>query len=285
MKLSTTGLRLSADAAIDLHLHTAYSDGKWAPVELLGFLAREEFSLGAICDHDRTDRCAEIQQLAIGQNIPMLVGVEISATWRGEMTDLLCYGFEPGKNALSALCEETFHRQQENTRATWETMRKQGYELPPGTLEGILEEPSSMQPHVMADRMVEFGMGKGEKRVGQILFDAGCEFALNDPATVVKAAHSSGAVCLLAHPGAGEGFVTYDADLLEEFLAAAPIDGLEIYQPKNNPEQTGIYREFALRNHMLISAGSDSHKSEKPPIKYRAELCRDLLERVGIAVG
>jgi len=36
---------------------------------------------------------------------------------------------------------------------------------------------------------------------------------------------------------------------------------------------------------LLVSAGSDSHKPEKPPIKYRAELSRELLERVGIQVG
>jgi hypothetical protein len=46
-----------------------------------------------------------------------------------------------------------------------------------------------------------------------------------------------------------------------------------------------MYREYAQRHHLLISAGSDSHKPEKPPVKYRAELCRALLERVGIQIA
>jgi len=63
-----------------------------------------------------------------------------------------------------------------------------------------------------------------------------------------------------------------------------PIDGLEVYQPKHSPEQTAMYLEYAQKNHLLISSGSDSHRPEKPPIKYRAELSRDLLEQVGIRI-
>ena len=45
-----------------------------------------------------------------------------------------------------------------------------------------------------------------------------------------------------------------------------------------------MYREYAQRHHLLTSAGSDSHGPDKLPIKYRAELSRGLLERVGIQI-
>jgi hypothetical protein len=91
-------------------------------------------------------------------------------------------------------------------------------------------------------------------------------------------------VCLLAHPGRGDGFATYDAQLLDEFRQEAPIDGLEVYHPLHTPAQATMYQEYARRHHLLISAGSDSHHPDRPPIKHRAELCRDLLERVGIQI-
>jgi predicted metal-dependent phosphoesterase TrpH len=102
------------------------------------------------------------------------------------------------------------------------------------------------------------------------------------PATIVEAAHQSGAVCILAHPGRSDGFVCYDGALLEELRGEAPIDGIEAYYPLHTPEQTAIYLSYAERHHLLTSAGSDSHSSNKPPIKYQAGLCRDLLERLGI---
>ena len=55
MDLSTTRLVLASDAAIDLHLHTTYSDGTWTPEQLLDHLASEAFGLVAIADHDRVE--------------------------------------------------------------------------------------------------------------------------------------------------------------------------------------------------------------------------------------
>ncbi len=102
---------------------------------------------------------------------------------------------------------------------------------------------------------------------------------------MVEAAHRSEAVCLLAHPGHEDGFITYDVQLLDQFRREAPIDGLEVYHPLHTPARTDMYREYARRHHLLISAGSDSHRPDTPPIKYRAELCRDLLEWLGIQIN
>ena len=113
---------------------------------------------------------------------------------------------------------------------------------------------------------------------------AGCKFATNDPAAVAEATHRSGGVCLLAHPGRKDGFMTYDIQLLDQFCQEVPVDGLEVYYPLHSPAQTTMYREYAQRHRLLTSAGSDSHGPDKPPIKYRAELSRGLLERVGIQI-
>jgi predicted metal-dependent phosphoesterase TrpH len=63
-----------------------------------------------------------------------------------------------------------------------------------------------------------------------------------------------------------------------------PIDGLEAYYPAHTAEQTAMYLEYVRKHRLLVSSGSDSHGLENKPIKYRAELSRDLLECVGIQV-
>ena len=284
MNLSTTGLSLAADSAIDLHLHTTYSDGRWTLEPLFDYLLREQFGLVAIADHDRADTVAAIQQLALDKHLPVLVAVEMTTTWKGEMTDLLCFGFDPGHNALNDLAQDLLRRQQENTRQVYENLQRQGYVLSPDALSAILAKPSSQQPHALVALLREHGYGLGEPSAGKIVMAAGCAFATNDPAEVVEAAHRGGAVCLLAHPGREDGFVTYDVQLLDQFRQEVPIDGLEVYYPVHTPAQTAIYREYAQRHRLLTSAGSDSHGPDKPPIKYRAELSRGLLERVGIQI-
>ncbi|MFZ5916047.1 MAG: PHP domain-containing protein [Chloroflexota bacterium] len=284
MNLSTTGLRLAADSAIDLHLHTTYSDGRWTLESLLDHLLGEQFSLAAITDHDRTDTVAAVQQLALDKHLPLLVAVEMTTTWKGELTDLLCFGFDPNHNTLNDLAQDLLRRQQENTRQVCQNLQRQGYTLSPDTLPAILAQPGSQQPHALVALLEKHGYGLGEPSAGEIVMAAGCTFATNDPAAVVEAAHQSGAVCLLAHPGRDDGFVTYDVPLLDEFRQEAPIDGLEVYYPLHTPAQTAMYQEYARRHHLLTSAGSDSHGPDKLPIKYRAELCRNLLERLGIQV-
>jgi len=91
-------------------------------------------------------------------------------------------------------------------------------------------------------------------------------------------------VCLIAHPGHKDGFVTYDVQMLDKLRQEIPIDGLEVYHPRHTPEQAIMYLEYAQQHHLLVSAGSDSHKPEKPPIKYKAELCAGLLERLNIII-
>lgn len=128
------------------------------------------------------------------------------------------------------------------------------------------------------------GYGIGEPSAGQLITDAGFFWATNDIAAVVDATHRSGAVCLIAHPGRGEGYTRYDVNLLDELRSQVSIDGFEVYYPTHTPEQIIMYRDYAKTHHLLTSSGSDSHGPEKQPIKYRAELSRSLLERLGIQI-
>ena len=295
-------LILTPDTPIDLHLHTTYSDGKWTPEQLLDHLVQEQFGLAAITDHDRPDTAIAIQQLAQDKHQPVLVGAEMTTVWHDEntdqrrdelsglheMTDLLCFGFDPERNALKDLAQDLWRRQCENTQEVYENLLQHGYRFYESAeaLADLLAVPSPDQPHELAALLVKNGYGTPERSAGRIILEAGCIFALNDLAAVVEAAHQDGGVCLIAHPGHSVGgFVTYDLQMLDKLRSEIPIDGLEVYHPKHTREQTEMYLKYAHDHDLLISAGSDSHgRPDKPPIKYQAELCRALLEWAGIQV-
>jgi len=282
MKLSTTDLVLAPDAFVDLQLHTTYSDGTWIPEQLIDYLINEQFGLVAITDHDRLDTVAALQQLALEKHLPVLVAAEMSASWQGGVTDVLCFGFDASPNALGDLARNVLQRQQENTREVYENLLRKGYAFPehPDALSAILEKPSSQQPH----ELVTLLKSTGEQSAGKIVWEAGCTFVTNDIVAIVEASHRSGAVSLVAHPGREDGFITYDVDLLNKLRKEAQIDGLEVHYPAHTPKQTTMFLEYAQQHDLLISSGSDSHSLDKPPIKYPAELSQALLERVGIQI-
>jgi 3',5'-nucleoside bisphosphate phosphatase len=281
----TPHLVLALDAAIDLQMHTTYSDGTWTPEQLIDYLASEQFGLVAITDHDRIDTATSLQQLAARKQLPLLAAAEMSTSWKGELTDVLCYGFDPKENKLHDLAQDVARRQGENTREICENLRKAGISTPnPHEMKALLEKPSAQQPFELESFLNNHGYGKEEPSAGKLITDSGFSWATNDIAAVVDAMHQSGGVCLIAHPGRGEGYTIYDIDLLDELRREVPIDGFEAYYPAHTAEQIAMYLEYARKHGLLTSSGSDSHGPENKPIKYRAELSRSLLERLGIEV-
>ncbi len=217
---------LSPDSAVDLQTHTCLSDGQWTPRQLVEYFVSEGFALAAITDHDRVDTAAVLQKLSQETHFPLLVAAEMTTSWRGEMVDVLCFGFDSAYPALSELAQDVLRRQCDNTRAVYDRLCEAHY-LPQydvGELAAILSCPSAQQVHEL-QRLVSRHNRAGLP--GKIISEAGFSFASSDIAAVVDAAHQSGAVALVAHPGRGGEFTCFDTDLLDQLRREVPIDGLE----------------------------------------------------------
>jgi len=283
----TTGLALAPDASIDLHMHTTYSDGRWPAEQLINYLVTEGFDLVAITDHDRVDTVTGIQQLAAQQNLPVLAGVEMSTEWNGKMGHVLCYGFDPDTNDIRGVSELVVQRQLANTHQVYDTLRSKGYEFP---REEEVLAANGGKLHRPADNIQllrAHGYASDWQTGLRMIREAGFHSILADMAETVDAAHRSGAVCLIAHPGRQEpGFTFYDTELLDQVRAEVPLDGIEVYHPYHKPELVETYLEYVRKHDLLLSTGSDSHSLPgRMPVKHRAEISRQLLERVGIQVA
>jgi predicted metal-dependent phosphoesterase TrpH len=283
----TMNLTLSPDAPIDLHMHTTYSDGRWPAEQLINYLVTEGFNLVAVTDHDRIDMVASIQQLAATKNLPVLSGVEMSTQWKDKMGHVLCYGFDPEHNYLGEITSAVVKRQLENTHEVYDELRRRGYKFP--RQEKVLAENGG-QLRRPADNILLLREHRyvSDWQTGvQKIQEAGFRSIMADMAETVDAAHRSGAVCLIAHPGRRErGFTFYDPALLDEVRVEVPLDGIEVYHPYHSPEIIQTYLEYVHKHNLLLSTGSDSHcHPGRMPIKHRAEISRRLLERVGIHVA
>lgn len=286
MEPPTTHLTLSPDSSIDLHMHTTYSDGHWPAEQLIEYLATEGFDLVAITDHDRVDMVASIQALGAQHNLPVLAAVEMSTQWHGQMGDVLCYGFDPLANELQPLTEGVVSRQLANTRAVYDTLCSRGYAFP--RQDEILAKNGG-QLRLPGDNIAllrAHGYASDYYSALRLITEAGYVSIKAEMAEAVAAAHLSGAVCLIAHPGRREpGFTFYSLDLLDQVRAEIPLDGIEVYHPTHTPASSEEYLAYARQHRLLQSTGSDSHSiPSRMPIKYRAEISRDLLERVGIII-
>lgn len=282
----TTNLTLDPGAAVDLHMHTMYSDGRWPVQQLIDYLVAEHFDLVAVTDHDRVDKVAEIQELAAQQNLPVLSGVEVSTEWNGKMGHMLCYGFNPSDNHLSDVTEKVARLQLENTYQVNQELRDRGHAFP--RQEEILaaNDGQLRRPSDNALLLREHGYAASWQAAMQMIREAGFRSIMADMAETVDAAHRSGALCLIAHPGRREsGFTFYDPSLLDQLRQEIPIDGIEVYHPYHRQDIIEAYQQYVQKHDLLFSAGSDSHcVPGRMPIKHRAEVSRRLLLRLGVSV-
>ncbi|MBL8154363.1 MAG: hypothetical protein JNM70_09280 [Anaerolineae bacterium] len=277
-------MHLKPDAPIDLQLHTVYSDGTWTPDGLIDHLLREGFGAAAITDHERVDIVPALQALARAKGFLLLPAVEMTTRWGEAWVDMLCFGFDPQASPLRALADDVLRRQQDNIRQTVQGIAQQGVVLDEGAVQAILDEPAVRQPHSLVRLAEQMPHEGGERAIRRLLLGAGLEVVATETAVVVDAAHRSGGVCLIAHPGRGDGYLCFDEPLLDQLRGEVPIDGFEVDYPAHTREQAARFRAYAERHDLLTSAGSDSHTPDNPPVKYRADSCRKLLARLGIHV-
>lgn len=280
----SAGVHIAASASIDLQTHTYLSDGTWMPESLIEHFVAHGFASAAITDHDRVDTMNELQHIAHEKGFPLLVATEMTTRWRDSMVDILCFGFEKNPAPLSQLCSAIHQAQSANSQQVYQYLLANGYlaEDDPSALAAILNATTSRQPHMVFDLFLQHNPHLQEDF--SPLKAAGYQLCTNPTLAVVEATHASGGVALIAHPGRTDGYATFDAALLDQFRAEIPIDGIEVYYPRHKPEQVTLYRMYAEEHAWLMSAGSDSHKPQDPPIAYPAYTCKALLARLEIEV-
>lgn len=283
-------LSLASDAAVDLHIHTRYSDGKWVPRELFAALAQGGLRLVSVVDHDQLAHLPEVVALGDAYGIPVVAGTEVTTEWRGLPAHMLCYaplriGFVG--DALTSLMAETDARMRANTRLVYETLTARGYAFPrqAEVLADMGGEP--VRAMDVAALLLAHGYADSPQDALRMVTVAGYQQARAPMGEAVAAAHASGALCLIAHPGRGEGEMhRYTPDEITGILDdGIPLDGVEVYYPTHTPAQVEAYAALARGYGLLVGAGSDSHgPHQRMPVAYPAGLIASLLERLGIAI-
>jgi predicted metal-dependent phosphoesterase TrpH len=274
------------DDPIDLHLHTTYSDGRWSPSDLFDHLANRNFRVVAVADHDSVAHIEEMRRLGAERALHVVAAVEVTTSWRGLPAHLLCYATQFTGEGLARLVERTERDQRANTLAVFAELQRRGHTFL--RRHDVLPE-SDGQPVRPIDnaRLLHAHSDTADlDRALAMIVDAGYRQITAPLAAAVAAAHASGALTLLAHPGRGGGEIhRFDPDVVEALLAEVPLDGIEVYYSTHTSDQITAYADLVRRHDLMASAGSDSHgPDQRLPVAYPARLAAALLARCGLSL-
>jgi 3',5'-nucleoside bisphosphate phosphatase len=278
--------RVRSANAVDFQMHTVYSDGHWQPVELFDYLAAHAFRAVAITDHDTLEHSDELMALGAERGIIVLRACEVSTNWRGGRTDLLCFAGELTSDTLARFVRGIERSQYENTLAVHENLLRRGYQFPHMADELAFQGGELRRPSDNARLLLRHGYADSLGVAMKMIRDAGYISITVPLAEAIEAAHASGAVALIAHPGRdSDGIQLHSPAVLAEILTEIPIDGAEVLYPLHTPQQVEEFSVFIAERDLLRSAGSDSHGPRgRLPIPYPSSSCAALLARCGVEV-
>ncbi len=240
----------------DLHIHTDYSDGKYPPARVVKFAYDAGLTHIAITDHDTVCGVEEAMEYGKKYGVEVIPGIEFSSIFEGKDVHILGYFIDYTspfvKNYLARLKKERENR----AMVMVEKLNNMGYDIDFERVKEIAQHGALGRPHIAA-ALYEKGYtsSKEEAFYGLIGNDDPAyvpKFEVSVP-NAIDFLRKSGALVVLAHPG-----LIGDRETALKVLEFN-FDGIEVYHPKHSESDIDFFRDFALRNGLIITGGSDFH--------------------------
>ena len=245
---------------VDLHLHSRFSDGTYAPDELVAEARRYGLAAIALTDHDSVEGCPETERACETAGIEFIVGTELTVEEEGNEVHILGYGMDTHNPTLLKEIAQFQAVRQNRIREMVERLNRLGIPLSADAVFALANCRAPGRPHV-ARALVAAGLCRS--------LDEAFERFLkkNRPAWVPKfkmggkkaleLIHQAGGAAVLAHPGLNR------TDDVIPGLVDAGIDGIECFHTKHSTATTEHYLELADEFHLLVTGGSDCHGMNK----------------------
>ncbi|MDH4140558.1 MAG: PHP domain-containing protein [Coriobacteriia bacterium] len=246
---------------LDLHVHTAASDGSLPADEIVRRASAAGLAALAITDHDSVDGIQSALKAAESTDILVIPGVELSAVHENRDVHILGYFV----NHTDATFLETLERlrvaRRERASIMVETLAEAGFELSLDEVLLLAEGASVGRSHV-ARVLVERGHADSMADAFERFIGRGRPYYVPKPvarpASAISTILDAGGLPVLAHPG-----VTGIDDAIPDLVAAGLV-GLEAYHAEHDISQRRRYESLAGQMGLIVTGGSDYHGKASP---------------------
>lgn len=243
--------------SIDLHIHSTASDGTLPPDVLVAEARARGLTAMALADHDSVDGVETALATGAKLGIRVVKGVELSArTADGRDMHILGYRIDHKDARFLERLADLRERRRVRAMRMIQALRNGGYRLDPDEVMQMAGGGSVGRAHI-ARALEATGRVKSQGAAFRDLIGHGKPFYVAKPgvtpADIIALIRSACGIPVLAHPG-----VTRVDDLFGE-LAAAGLQGIEVWHAEHSARDVKRYSEIARRRGMVATGGSDYH--------------------------
>ena len=270
---------------LDLHLHSAASDGELRPQDLVSKAAQAGVRTLALTDHDSMAGVAEAQTQAAELGLEFIPGVEISARWREMDVHIVGLNLAADSAALSDQLASQQQRRQERAQQIAAKLAKLGLDDSYAAAAKLSPQGIPARPH-FAEVMVAGGMCSNRKQAFQRYLAVGKPAYVKTPwpsmETVIQWITAAKGVAVLAHPARYPLTLTKLETMVTEFSEQGG-QGLEVVTATQTRAQIKSMARLVERYGLYGSIGSDFHGAKMPWIQLGRlpplpENCRSVAE-------
>jgi phosphoribosyl 1,2-cyclic phosphate 1,2-diphosphodiesterase len=244
----------------DLHCHTRLSDGSMGIDDLIILAKKQGIDKIAITDHDCLAGTVRGRLIGERHGVTVIPGVELSATdsKRGRKVHILCY-LSDSPDRLEGLCRRNLIARKRAGQHMVIRVAKRFPTTPELIVKCASGSTNIYKQHIM-HALMECGI---TDQIFGALYDelftpeSDANVIVNakfpEPSEIIEAIHDAGGIAVLAHPNLFDSM-----ELLEE-LVPIGLDGVEVWHPLCNEEQTDYLKSVANKYNLLMTGGSDFH--------------------------
>ncbi len=267
---------------IDLHIHSAASDGSLHPEQILEYAVKQGLSAIAITDHDTLEGVRRALNHGIPDTIEFVTGVEISAGFppgpgSSGSLHILGYGIDPDHPDLEREMEKQRSARSGRNPRIIEKLNAMGI---PASLEAICTQTGKNETEIARPHIADYLMKSGHAADIDDAFDrilgkgkpAYVDKYRVPAARAIELIRTAGGIAVLAHPrlllDSETGRVPDETlESLVDRLVNMGLEGIEAYYPGQTADQTAYFIRIAETRELLTTGGTDFHGDINPEIK------------------
>jgi len=270
------------DGPIDLHTHSAVSDGTETPTQLIRAAVAAGLSAVALTDHDSTAGWQEAFNAAAGTGLTVIPGMELSTNYGPASVHVLAYLFDPNNGEVVAetarIRDGRLHRAERIVERI-----AADYDL---TWADVLAESSDGttlgRPHI-ADALVRKGHVPNRSAAFESIlhWQSGYyeKYYAPSPLEGVRMIVGAGGVPVLAHPATHGRYRTMDDRVIGK-LTDEGLFGLEVGHRDNTEDGRRWLLKVAKKFGLEITGSSDYHGEGKPNRLAENSTSPEVLEKL-----
>ncbi len=255
------------DFRADLHCHSTCSDGTLTPTEIVQRAVELNLQGLSITDHDTIGAYPEAVIAARAHHLPLISGVEFSATHEQTNVHILAYGFSLDSQIIQDFCDTHCSRRTARNQAILDLLKTHGMPIEEDELKKSTSHAIIGRPHIALAMMKKgyvtsiqeaFRSYIGE---GMPCYHPGKKVSVEETLDTI---HQAKGLAIIAHP-----HLIQDVKTVKNLLEMN-FDGLEGYYARFNLSQNERWLKIAKHRNWLITGGSDFHGSIKPNLPLGA---------------